>query len=140
MTVNVLSITSVNERTEEYVGEIYKILKKVTCYLGFESWWKNKILPEISEGTRKRRILAALNVTSQKLMGFSILKDDLFDPKICTLYVLPMYRLSDVGSELIRQSILYGGRYITVSKRIDAYGMGRFLVKNRFYLSDIISF
>ncbi|MGI1793983.1 GNAT family N-acetyltransferase [Acinetobacter variabilis] len=70
----------------------------------------------------ERKILLAKESSGQ-LAGFSLLKNDLFEKKICTFYILPEYRESGLGRKLLPIAISMVGEKnvgITVSESVDA--------------------
>lgn len=126
---------------EKYIDEVFNVLSNISIYSDFSIWWKNKVYPSLLTERKDRVILIALNKMTQELMGFSIVKLDLADPKICTLYVLPKFRRKGAGKVLLRKSISLGGRYITVSSRlgVDADILEKLLISCGLELLDIVS-
>lgn len=65
-------------------------------YPGFFKWWKNKILLGLNSGKRLINVL----YDKSRMCGYAVFK--LGDkPKICTLQILPEYRRSGYGRELL---------------------------------------
>ena len=142
MDMNIMEIYSIKTINEKYVDEVFNILSKISVYSDFLVWWKNRVYSSLFTERKDRVIFIALNKMTQELMGFSIVKLDPADPKICTLYVLPKFRRRGIGKVLLRKSISLGGRrYITVSSRlgVDADILGKLLISCGLELLDIVS-
>lgn len=142
MDMNIMEIYSIKPINEKYVDEVFNILSKISVYSDFLVWWKKRVYSSLlTNYTKNRVIIVSLNVTTQELMGFSIVKLDSTDPKICTLYVLPKFRRRGIGKVLLRKSISLGGRYITVSSRLGAAAdiLGKLLISCGLELLDIVS-
>lgn len=91
-------------------------------YPGHAEWFQSKVLPFLA--SKKRSILGAYE--NGKLIGYSVLKNDQ-EKKICTLEILPEYKGSRKGKELLLRSIkVLGNPTITCSEPLLRYFIGLF--------------
>ncbi|UNL85235.1 GNAT family N-acetyltransferase [Priestia koreensis] len=85
-----------------YTEYVYKSLASLNKdYKSFDKWYFEKVVPGIKLGNRE--IIVATN--DQFLTGVSILKNSIYEKKICTLYVNPKFRKIGVGKELFESSL-----------------------------------
>lgn len=105
-----------------------------TYYPDFDTWFDRTVLPSLGED---RAILLAR--TDDGLAGFCVLKRNLSERKICTLYVYEGFRNRGVGSALVEYAlVLLGERFplVTVPEELlSAYE--RFFRRFGFRLSGL---
>ncbi|MGE5409870.1 MAG: GNAT family N-acetyltransferase, partial [Clostridiales bacterium] len=97
-----------NKRTLSQNSKLYYLINKVyqelytlnAEYSNFYSWYYQKVLPGIFDGTRT----ILLKLHQNNLAGISILKESLNEKKICTLRVSHNFRRTGIGKELLNQS------------------------------------
>jgi hypothetical protein len=69
-------------------------------YPGFDSWLWSKVLPELRKG--ERTIL--LEMRSNEVAGFMILKHSSLEKKLCTLRVRPLFESRGLGVRLFEKA------------------------------------
>lgn len=72
-------------------------------YPGFESWYVNKVCPDII--TNQRKIL--IRKLNGEIIAVAILKRSAEEKKICTFRVAESARRKGVGTELMRESLYW---------------------------------
>lgn len=88
----------------------------------------------------QRKIILATE-SSGELAGFCLLKNDLFEKKICTFYICPEYRESGLGRKLFPIAVDSLGEkdiVITVSESVDS-SLSPLLLQNSFEIENIES-
>lgn len=70
-------------------------------YPNFEGWLRFRFLGNIKSGSRK--LLVAYK--GNEIVGYSLLKQDSLESKICTFYIPEMYRGQGIGSALMEESL-----------------------------------
>lgn len=83
-------------------------------------WWYWGVFAK-GFAMNERKILFAKDNTGQ-LAGFSLLKNSYFEKKICTFYILPEFRESNLGTKFLPIAVdLVGGKDvgITVSEAVN---------------------
>lgn len=85
--------------TPEYLLKEFESISSL--YPNFEGWLRFRFLGNIASGTRK--LLVAYN--GNNIFGYSLLKDDGKESKICTFFIPELYRGKGIGSELMKKSI-----------------------------------
>ena len=107
-------------------------------YPGFHGWFWRKLFWGFLNG--RRTFLLAMH--RDKIAGLAILKNEIRESKICTLFVDKRYRRAEVGSMLLDTSIqvlsAQNGAlpFITVpERRIDS--LGPLLESRGFVLTDV---
>lgn len=63
-------------------------------------WFRNKVEPDIHDGNRS----VILAKSGEDIAGFSILKNEQKEKKICTFYVSPEYRGFGIANNLFQES------------------------------------
>lgn len=69
-------------------------------YPEFRGWLENSVYPGLLNGTRT----IVLQYRGNQISGFSIIKNDQQEKKICCLYVLPKFQRAGVGLDLFQRS------------------------------------
>ncbi len=96
------------DKKDEFIkitNDIYQTTEHLNKnYPGYKEWFFDKQVKGCF--TPKRNIIFIRNETDE-IIGFSCLKKDDEECKICTLYVNPNYRMSGVGSLLLEESIKF---------------------------------
>lgn len=96
----------ISSRRDALKLSLSQVLSSVSPnYPGFEAWLNFTFLKNIPTGERK----ILVSHSEGFLTGLALLKDSEIEKKICTFFVLPDFRGSGVGSELMRQSLRYFG-------------------------------
>ena len=86
-------------------NDIYQLTEHLNKnYPGYKEWFFDKQVKGCF--TPKRNIIFIRNETD-KIIGFSCLKKDEEECKICTLFVNPNYRMNGVGSLLLEESMRF---------------------------------
>lgn len=125
-----------NEVLHIYFIELYKQISYLELdYPGFSNWYFTKVIEGIATG--KREIITVTN--NKNIVGFSILKNEVIEKKICTLKIFDNYQQSGLGKELLAlslQQLNFDRPLITVpEKHITKYL--NLLSYFRFELSDV---
>ncbi|MEZ8093782.1 GNAT family N-acetyltransferase [Photobacterium swingsii] len=106
-------------------------------YPNFESWIKMKVIPGLA--VNKRKIIIVQR--NDSICGYAVLKDDIDEKKICTLFVCESNRSKGVGDLLIRTSktmLKTNKPVITVSEdRIDMFKP--IFKKHGFVLTNVLN-
>jgi hypothetical protein len=89
-----------------YYNSYYKhlfsfLLDLESEYRGFRKWYFTTVFKGIIAGEREIIIKRLYN----EILGIAILKNDLFEKKVCTLRVNEKYKGLGIGEELLKQSI-----------------------------------
>ncbi len=71
-----------------------------TDYPGYETWFLEKFVPGLFNGTRD----IVLAIKNGKIIGVANLKKDAHEKKICTLYIKPKYQKRKEGILLVERS------------------------------------
>ena len=111
MICNIKRITAVDSKIDSIFSEL-SFLR--TEYPEFYSWFYDKVIPELSNGTRSIYLAKSFG----EIKGILILKDTVEEKKICTLYVDESSRSNRIGSKLmeIAMNEFHGGKpLITVA-------------------------
>lgn len=84
-----------------YISSIFSFLsKKLADYPDCGNWYHKKVISGLYEG--KREILCAK--IDDQIAGITILKKDMNEKKICSLYVLERFRHRGIGNLLFKKS------------------------------------
>lgn len=105
-------------------------------YPNFEGWLRFKFLGNIKSGSRK--LLVAYK--GNEIVGYSLLKQDSIESKICTFYIPEMYRGQGIGSALLGESLdtlKSKDTFITVSQERQEE-LAPLLVSNGFRIHSIV--
>lgn len=86
------------------IKSLAKNLNSISCfYPGFKEWLYFTFQPGISTGQRKVLIFGNQDFTA----GYSLLKLDTTETKICTFFILPEYRGHGIGHDFLSQTVKY---------------------------------
>lgn len=137
MICNIKRITDVDSKIDSIFSEL-SFLR--TEYPGFYTWFYNKVIPGLSNDSRKV-FLAKTSISFGKVNGVLILKDSNIEKKICTLYVDKKSRMNGIGQKFIDiafNELNTDKPLITVSdNRISEFS--KILKKNNFAIADYLS-
>ena len=137
MICNIKRITAVDSKIDSIFSEL-SFLR--TEYPEFYSWFYDKVVPELSNGSREV-FIAQTPLSFGKVNGVLILKKNCSEKKICTLYVDEKSRLNGIGQRFIDiafNELNTDKPLITVSdNRISDFS--RLLKKNNFEIVDSLS-
>lgn len=100
-----VSVKKIDSKNLDYSAEAVSAIKKTLMsfdknYPQIEEWYDSKIISGISEGNR----YILLATRNNQLAGFSILKEDEIEKKICTFFVYPEHRGHQVAENLFERS------------------------------------
>ncbi|MBY5817060.1 GNAT family N-acetyltransferase [Rhizobium leguminosarum] len=105
-------------------------------YPDIDDWFAAKVIPGMFNGTR--RIIAKSD--GESIHGLAILKKDLVEQKICTLWVHPSQRGFGLGQRLIDEATEWLGckqPILSVPQEVNAH-FNRLLTRNGFELRQRI--
>jgi GNAT superfamily N-acetyltransferase len=92
--------------TPEEVAGAYTLLEHVEhLYPGFRLWFARKVIPGCVEGSRA--ILATVDEKGKEISGIAILKRDLHEQKVCTLFVHPDHTGRGNGARLLAEGLTW---------------------------------
>ena len=97
MACNIKRITAVDSKIDSIFSEL-SFLR--TEYPEFYSWFYDKVVPGLSNGTREV-FIAQTTLSFGKVNGVLILKNTNFEKKICTLYVDKESRMNGFGQKFM---------------------------------------
>jgi GNAT superfamily N-acetyltransferase len=118
--------------TPDEVASAYTLLGHVEhLYPGFRLWFARKVVPGCVEGSRA--ILTTVDEKSKEISGIAILKRDLHEQKVCTLFVHPDHTGRGNGARLLAEGLMWLGnsrpiitvgekRYGVFSRLLDRHG------------------
>lgn len=97
MACNIKRITAVDSKIDSIFSEL-SFLR--TEYPEFYSWFYDKVVPGLSNGSREV-FIAQTTLSFGKVNGVLILKNTNFEKKICTLYVDKESRMNGFGQKFM---------------------------------------
>ena len=97
--VKSLEIELISSIKPEYLLKEFESISSL--YPHFEGWLRFRFLGNLATGSRK--LLVARN--GNDIFGYSLLKDDGKESKICTFYVPELHKGKGIGSALMKRSI-----------------------------------
>ena len=106
-----MKIICINRTTpEDVLNSIFVRLRNILadlefCYPYF-SLWLGKVFFELKNSDR-RKILLCVEDDCFKILGLAILKDDVYEKKICTLRVLKEYQRRGIGTSFFNSHVPY---------------------------------
>ena len=99
-----------NDKKEEFIkiiNRIYTISERLKdIYPGYKEWFFEK---QVKGCYTPNRNILFVRTNIDEIVGFSCLKKDEEEKKICTLYVESKYRDDGIGSVLLEESMKYLG-------------------------------
>ncbi len=105
------------------VPSAYTLLEHVEhLYPGFRLWFARKVIPGCVEGSRA--ILTTADKRTKEISGIAILKRDLHEQKVCTLFVHPDHTGQGNGTRLLAEGLAWLGN----SRPIITVGESRYEV------------
>ena len=97
-----------DDKKEEFIriiSSIYKVTEHLNdTYPGYKEWFFEK---QVKGCYTPNRNIIFIRTNTNEIVGFSCLKKDEEEKKICTLYVDSKYRNHGVGSLLFEESMKY---------------------------------
>jgi GNAT superfamily N-acetyltransferase len=97
---------AVKRLTPEEVAGAYTLLEHVEhLYPGFRLWFARKVIPGCVEGSRA--VFTTVDRKSNEISGIAILKRDLCEQKICTLFVHPDHTGRGNGTRLLAEGLTW---------------------------------
>ena len=97
MICNIKRITAVDSEIDSIFSEL-SFLR--TEYPDFYSWFYDKVVPELSNGSREV-FIAQTPLSFGKVNGVLVLKNTSSEKKICTLYVDKESRMNGIGQKFM---------------------------------------
>lgn len=97
MACNIKRITAVDSKIDSIFSEL-SFLR--TEYPEFYSWFYDKVIPELSNGSREV-FIAQTPLSFGKVNGVLVLKNTNSEKKICTLYVDKESRMNGIGQKFM---------------------------------------
>lgn len=97
MACNIKRITAVDSKIDSIFSEL-SFLR--TEYPEFYSWFYDKVIPELSNGSREV-FIAQTPLSFGKVNGVLVLKKTNSEKKICTLYVDKESRMNGIGQKFM---------------------------------------
>ena len=99
------NIECIHYQDTERIGSIFEHLSFLRSeYPNFALWIQGKVLPGLESGNRQIYV-ATTPTNPSELAGILILKNELYEKKVCTLCVFPKYQKQHIGTKLLHLAI-----------------------------------
>ena len=107
-----------DDKKEEFIkitNQMYTLTEHLKdTYPGYKEWFFEK---QVNGCYTSNRNIIFIRANTDEIVGFSCLKKDEEEKKICTLYVDSKYRNHGVGSLLFEESM----KYLETTKTLDTF-------------------